>query len=266
MEMDKERNNREAWTADRRHITDTFASYVADYNAADPKIKLKIDHTYRVAELCAAIAESLKLADVDLAWLMGMLHDIGRFEQIRTYGTFSDADSVDHAMLGADLLFEEDLLEQFVPSAQQAFSEREYRILELSIRNHSRYRLQEGLTEEEILFCNILRDADKIDIFRVNYDTRLEEIYNVTTEALRKAAVTEEVKQCFRERHAVLRSLKKTPVDHLAGHICLVFELVFPVSRQIVREQGYVDRLLQFESVCQETRDWFAYMREHIWE
>lgn len=262
MIMDRDRK---VWTADRRHITDTFALYVADYNAADPKIKLKIDHTYRVAELCAAIAESLKLADVDLVWLMGMLHDIGRFEQIRTYGTFSDADSVDHAMFGADLLFENGLLERFVPSAQQALSEREYRILELSIRNHSRYRLQEELTEEETLFCNILRDADKIDIFRVNYDTPLEKIYNVTTKALREAPVTEKVKQCFREQHAVLRSLKKTPVDHLVGHICLVFELVFPVSRQIVREQGNVDRLLQFESECQETRDWFAYMRENIW-
>ena len=55
--------------------------------ASDEKIKLKIDHTYRVAGLCQRIAESLGLSepDVDIAWLLGMLHDIGRFEQIRRF-------------------------------------------------------------------------------------------------------------------------------------------------------------------------------------
>ncbi len=37
-----------------------FADYAAHYNAADAKVKLKIDHTYRVA-LCARIAQSLAL-------------------------------------------------------------------------------------------------------------------------------------------------------------------------------------------------------------
>ena len=42
--------------------------------------------------------------DKDVAWLLGMLHDIGRFEQIRCFGTFNDGMSVDHAELGADIL------------------------------------------------------------------------------------------------------------------------------------------------------------------
>ena len=67
-----------------------FADYAAHYNAADAKVKLKIDHTYRVAALCARIAQSLALPpeDVDLAWLSGILHDVGRFEQLRRYNTF----------------------------------------------------------------------------------------------------------------------------------------------------------------------------------
>ena len=54
------------------------------------RVKLKIDHTYRVAALCARIAQSLALPpeDVDLAWLSGILHDVGRFEQLRRYNTF----------------------------------------------------------------------------------------------------------------------------------------------------------------------------------
>ena len=54
---------------DRARAQKAFADYAAHYNAADAKVKLKIDHTYRVAALCARIAQSLALPseDVDLA-------------------------------------------------------------------------------------------------------------------------------------------------------------------------------------------------------
>lgn len=98
---------------DRERVKNTFAEYTSGYNATDPKIKLKIDHTYRVAELCELISRDLKLDEyeTDVAWLTGMLHDVGRFEQIKRYNTFNDARSVDHANFGADLLFKEGLID-----------------------------------------------------------------------------------------------------------------------------------------------------------
>ena len=244
---------------DRSGVISAFGDYVSGYDADDPKIRLKIDHTHRVAALCERIADGI--ADSSLAWLCGMLHDIGRFEQIRRYGTFVDAVSVDHATLGADLLFREGLLERFTPELPAEIR----RILETAIRHHSAYRLPEGLTDAEMTCCHILRDADKIDIFRVNCETPLEDIYNVTTEDLRASAVSEAVKDCFRNRTAVLRSLKSTPADYVVAHLCLVFELVYPVSREIAREQGYVDRMLAFHSDNEDTRRWFEYMRAHIY-
>lgn len=244
----------------RERITRAFSDYTEAYNAEDLKIKLKIQHTYRVAELCEKIAKSISLDSdgCDLAWLCGMLHDIGRFEQIKRYNTFVDADSVDHAMLGADLLFKEGLIKDFVE--RDELSHGEWRQLETSIRNHSLYRLQENLTEEEIVQCNILRDADKIDIFRVIAQSPLEEVYNVSTESLRRDGVSEEVKQCFLEKHAVLRALKKTSVDYLVANICLIFELVYPESVNLTKQQGYWNRLLEFESENPDTREWFDYM------
>lgn len=269
---------------DRKQVLDTFSAYAASYDADDPKIKLKIDHTYRVAKLAETIAESLaansadslgpgsagSLAlninlNTDLVWLCGMLHDIGRFEQVRRYGTFSDADSVDHAALGADLLFKEGLLDSFITGGG-SLSVHERRLLELAIRSHSLYRLPDDLTEEERTYCNILRDADKIDIFRVNCDTPLEDIYNVSTYDIKHSKLSPEVKQCFLERHTVLRSLKKLPADFIVGHVCLSFELVYPKSREIAKEQGYVDRLLSFESDEPSTREFFAFMRAHVWD
>ena len=246
----------------RQQVDEVFRQYTSAYNADDPKIKLKIDHTFRVAMLAETIAKSLGGADADLAWLCGMLHDIGRFEQVRRFHTFFDADSVDHARFGADLLFQEGLLERFALD----LSEKEKRILEVSIRNHNAYRVQEGLTEEEYTYCNILRDADKIDIFRVNCDTPLEEIYNVTTEELRNAGVSKAVRQCYFNRTAVRRDCRQTAADYVVAHICLVFELVYPISRQIAKEQGYVDRLLDFPSWNETTQEWFSYMRDTIWK
>ena len=149
---------------DRERVKNTFAEYTSGYNATDPKIKLKIDHTYRVAELCELIARDLKLDEyeTDVAWLTGMLHDVGRFEQIKRYNTFNDAQSVDHANFGADLLFKEGLIDTYV----DGFHDDKYGVIvENAIRNHSAFRIDERLDDYTVMFCNILRDADKVDIF-----------------------------------------------------------------------------------------------------
>lgn len=248
---------------DRERVKNTFAEYTSGYNATDPKIKLKIDHTYRVAELCELIARNLKLDEyeTDVAWLTGMLHDVGRFEQIKRYNTFNDAQSVDHANFGANLLFKEGLIDTYVDGIHD---DKYGIIVENAIRNHSAFRIDERLDEYTVMFCNILRDADKVDIFRVNVDTPAEDIYNVTTEELKNSQVSPEVMAAFDERHAVLRSCKKTVVDHVAGHIALTFELVYPISLQIANERGYLDKMMAFESDNEVTGKQFEEIRAKL--
>ena len=98
------------------------------------------------------------------------------------------------------------------------------------------------------MYCDILRDADKIDIFRVHCATSLEDIYNFTTKDLRESPVSEEIKRCFIQRKTVLKELKKTPADYVVSLICLYFELIYPISKDIARSQGYIDKLLAIES------------------
>lgn len=287
----------------RKNVINAFAEYVRNYDPSDEKIKLKIDHTYRVAGLCQSIAKSLNLseADVDIAWLLGMLHDIGRFEQIRRFGTFSDADSVDHAEFGADLLFKEGLIRKFAEGyyekcelvgagneeAGQAYSRQKdcqkdckegklnseqvkcnegklAGLLELAIRQHNKYRVKEGLTERQLMFCNILRDADKVDIFKVNAEVPMEIIYDVTTEELKNGIITKEVLESFYRKETVLKSLRKSAVDHIVGHISLLFELVYPESYRQAKEQGYVYKLLDFKSDVPEVDVEFGRMREYL--
>ena len=245
---------------DRNHVQQTFAAYVKNYDDTDPKIKLKIDHTYRVAVLCEQIARTLGLSEeeVDLSWLTGMLHDVGRFEQLKKYQTFNDAQSVDHAQYGADILFVQGKIRDYVEDAESD------ELLEKVIRLHNAYRLPESLSEKERIFSDILRDADKIDILKVNVEIPLEEIYNVTTEELRNAEITEAVLENFKECHAILKSLKRTAIDNLVGHISFVYEFVYPISLQIMEEQGYLLRMMNFQSDNKKTQQQFAQIRQQV--
>lgn len=247
-------------TIDREKVLAAFAEYVRPYKADDPKVRLKIHHTYRVAALCEQIARSLALTEaaLDLAWLCGMLHDVGRFEQLRLYGTFDDAKSIDHARAGVQVLFEQGKIRDYLPDST------EDALLKTAVEWHSAYRLPETLDSRTRMFCDILRDADKIDILRVNVETPLEDIYNVTTEALLRSPISPAVLQAFYEHHAVLRSLKRFPADNAAGHCSLVYELVYPESRRIAAAQGWLWKLMDYRTENPETAAAFAAMRAHM--
>lgn len=244
----------------RRHVEDTFHNYTENYDLSDVKIALKAAHTCRVAALCDRIAKSLSFSesDTDLAWLLGMLHDLGRFEQVRRYGTFDDPTTVNHAALSADLLFKDGLIRDYVSD------NRDDALIEKAIRLHNVYALPSGLTDRERTFCQILRDADKLDIFKVNVETPLEEILNVTTEDIETSPVSQKVLE-----DAVLcrncdRRFVTTPADHIVSHISLVFGLVYDESIRIVKEQGYLDQLLAFHSKNRETNDAMVQVRKAV--
>ena len=250
----------------REAIETTFLKYTDQYDGTDPKIRLKIDHTYRVAELCQIIGESIQLSkrDLDLAWLCGMLHDYGRFEQLKRYDTFEDSKSIDHASFGADLLFKENDIRFY----NGGLTEEELEVLETAIRSHSLYRIDESLSERKKMFCNILRDADKIDILEANIKTKTEDIYNTTLEEVLHCEITKEVLEAFYEEHAVLRKLKKTPMDHLLAHISLTYELVYPKSLECMVKRGYLGKMLNRESLNPNTqkvlKDAREYMKQYL--
>ena len=246
----------------KEHIKNTFKDYVEAYDATDSKIALKIAHTYRVAELSDQIAESLNLNDKDreLAWTIGMLHDIARFEQVRIYGTFNDSMSVDHAEFGADLLFSEGLVDRF------EIDKNWYPTIEVAIRNHNKYRLPAGLSERDLTFCKIIRDADKIDIIRVNYETPMEEIYNTSKEVLVNDSISDQVFNAFFEESAINHSLKQTTIDRLVGHVSLCFELEYDKSRELLLKQGYLEKLLSFKSNIEETNSRLKEIGDYIFK
>ena len=85
-----------------------FEEYLDGYDRENDKVKLKIIHTYGVVEQSRNLAERLMLSEEDtsLAMIIALLHDIGRFEQLKRYDSFEPA-TMDHAAYGVKVLFEE---------------------------------------------------------------------------------------------------------------------------------------------------------------
>lgn len=244
----------------RKTIIDEFHKYTDEYDSSDVKIKLKIEHTLRVAAICDEITKDLGLSkeDKDLAFAIGMLHDIARFEQVKRYNTFEDRKSIDHAELGISILFDEDLIKRF------DIGEKYYDVIKKAIKYHNKYIIPEGLTDCENMFCKIIRDADKIDIIKVNVEHFLKGDFVENIDILKKDAITEEVFAEFFKNRAILHDIKRTQMDMYAGHISLCFELEFKISRIILLRQGYIHKALTFKSDNPDTAEKISRMREYM--
>ncbi len=249
---------------DKDRALEAFRSYVSAYDASNPRIALKVEHTLHVTELCERIASELGLArnDVELAWLLGLLHDIGRFEQVRRFDTFADARSVSHAALGAEVLFERDATgSQLIRSFCE---EGDDELIRTAVATHSSYRLPEGLDRRTRSLCEILRDADKIDILRVNCICPIEAIYGVSEADMRASAVSEECVRIFYQHRCLPRGVRRHNADIMLGHICFAWEIVFDESLAIVREQGHLAQMLSRTWELPQTQNAFDQMARHM--
>lgn len=252
---------------DKTRALAAFDAYTSAYDRGNPRIALKVDHTLRVMHLCEriALAEGFAPHDVELAWLVGLLHDIGRFEQVKRYDTFSDAKSVSHAELGAELLFEEGadgsrLTRRFVESDEDDG------LIRLAVAHHSDLRLPEGLTERERALCDVLRDADKVDILKVNCVCPIEDIYGISEALIRGSQLSPACVDMFYQHRCIPRGIRNHPADVMLGHICFAWELVFDESLRILKEQGHLAQMLSRRWDLPETQAAFDGMADHMHE
>lgn len=215
-----------------------FKKYINNYNPEDKKVKLKIAHIQRVAQIAKKISEELNLSkeDTELAELIGLLHDIGRFEQVRRFNTFVDKDSINHGEYGVKILFEDNLIEKF------NIEEKYYKIIKTAILNHNRAEIEEGLTEKELLHSKIIRDSDKIDIFYILLTDSIENTYGCFS--LEQETFSDETVREFKENHVIDYSKNETYGDKWITHVAYVFNFYYKNSYIVVKENDYINKLL----------------------
>ena len=228
----------------REQAQEVFLRYAAQYDMENILIRHKVEHTIRVAELSGRYANALGMdgEDADFAWLLGLLHDIGRVEQARRYGTFVDSQSVDHAEFSADILFRDGLMERF---PDEGLPEDWRIIAETAIRLHNKLTLPETLDSRTRRFAEVLRDADKTDIFRVIASIPFEDRVGSSRASFTETEeASPEVMACVLEHRCVPSGIRHSRFEGHISHCCMAFELVFEVSRRTVQEEGWLRSLL----------------------
>ena len=219
-----------------------FDEYVSNYDPIVGRIKLKIEHIKRVAENIKNIAleQDLDSEQIKLAEIIGLLHDIGRFEQVRLYDTFSDKISVNHGEYGVKVLFEDGLINKF------NLNEKEKEIVKLAILNHNRDKIQEGLDDEQLLYAKMIRDADKLDIYYTmcKYDFKDTFWYpDFDCEEISDLIMNE-----FKNDKKVNYADIKNNADVIVIFYAYVYDLYFETTKNILKEKNYLEKFT--EKVC----------------
>ncbi|WP_285814839.1 HD domain-containing protein [Thomasclavelia cocleata] len=218
-----------------------FDEYVNDFDKNNQKIVLKIEHTYRVMEAAKNVAISLNLTqdDIEIATLIGLLHDIGRFEQLKRYNCFIDSKTVDHALLGVQILFDDGLIDKF------NIKQKDYQLIYKAIFNHNKYEVAKDLNEYELLHCKIIRDADKIDIFKTGLLETFEAFLDSNQCVLENDIISEQIYQTFMNNKSILSTTHRTDLDRWVSFLALIFDLNYQYSCNYVYQQDYITKLVK---------------------
>ncbi|MBO4287052.1 MAG: HD domain-containing protein [Kiritimatiellae bacterium] len=151
-------------------LTERYNAYVSTFHCEGARaemIRLKLVHTRRVVEAAEEIMEGERwpAAERLIGEAAALLHDVGRFTQLRDFGTFEDAKSVNHAERGVEVIRELGWLDT-LPSAERA-------LIVDAVACHNRKDVPERASAGQgfaLRVCHLVRDADKLDIFRILED------------------------------------------------------------------------------------------------
>ena len=227
-----------------------FLEYTNKYDLTNFHIKRKISHSLRVMELSNTIAKNLELSieEIDIATLIGLLHDIARFEQMTIYKTFDDRKSIDHGDFGVEILKKNNYIRKYLDEDKYD------KIIFTAIKNHNKFEIEDNLNEKELLFCKIVRDADKIDI--LYQGTNITWVNNIET--LENVKITEDDIQAFIENRLVNRNKdliqSSRDLRHFLTVLGFVFDINFNISYKILKENDYINKIIdRFEFKDEKT-------------
>lgn len=220
---------------------DEFFRYTEQFKK-NLKIDIKRKHSLRVMKNCEKLAIYLGLnnEEIELAKLIGLLHDIGRFEQINKYNTFLDRNSVNHAELGIQILFEDNKIRDFIQTNQYD------NLIRTSILNHNYREISNDIRDDKILlYCKIIRDADKIDIYPVVIDDGIENAVVFEIDDISKENLTCEImKDCLNHK-SCRKEYMKTNIDCIVVWISYIYNLNFNYSLKIIKDNNYIDKMIK---------------------
>lgn len=221
-----------------------FHTYIQSFYSTDEQlqfhIRLKEEHTLRVLENAVRIATWLTCAfeQIQVIKIAALLHDIGRFQQFQTYRTFNDALSVNHAQLGLEVLEESGIL------IRAGICDKQQEIIKRAVLYHNRRHLPPGESEDWLIPAQVIRDADKIDIFSMlvtkDEKTKIPPALELQNENVYSIKIIEDILQGRLVEYPDI----KTGNDLLLFRLSWIYDIYFSYSFSHIIEQGYLEQLI----------------------
>lgn len=222
------------------YAKEKFLQFInSNFDINDKKIEHKLNHTFHVVDNAIYICNKMNLSNEDknIAMIIALLHDIGRFEQAKEFKSFrEDITNFDHATLGTKILFEKNLIRTFLTDEQYDS------IIKVAIANHSKYELETNMmSEREIMHSKIIRDADKLDSFRAKKEDDIYVMANITKEEVENSLISDNIFEDIMNEKTILSKSRKTAIDIWISYIAFVFGLYFDVSLEYIKEKNYIN-------------------------
>ncbi len=218
--------------------------YLGEDDRLDANIRYKQHHSTRTRQQMRSLAQQLQWSqrEILLAEVIGLLHDVGRFEQLRCHRTYNDHQSLDHGILAVEILTQKNLLEHFSPT------EKDWILT--AIRYHNARCLPNSLQGDSLKYAQLIRDADKLDIF-VSC-TAIYQRYHNDPDAVAlevgfplKPYCTPEVVEATLTGKSVEYRVLQTFYDCLVMQLGWVFDLNFSVSLAALKTSGALEELME---------------------
>ncbi|RGS72352.1 HD domain-containing protein [Mitsuokella sp. AF21-1AC] len=222
-------------------------AYMKSFHTDDEEvmqgIRIKEIHTGYVTTHAIALAKHLHLSahDVALAEIMGLFHDVGRFRQYSLYKTFNDAESEDHADLGLKVLSELDFMKKLAPEDEE--------LVRFAISRHNKKEIGPVADRRHLVFAQIIRDADKLDIYRVLSPFLTPDGAEKAPKFIASDAsqlVSPDFIEDFKAgRQADYRKLR-THGDRKLVRLLWVYDIYFNWTLREIVKRGYIERIIRY--------------------
>ena len=216
-----------------------FETYLESYDRSNDKVRLKIIHTYGVVHDMSEICHRMHLTeeDTELARIIALLHDIGRFEQLKRFDSFEPT-TMDHAAYGVQVLFEEGMIRQFVP--EDTWDD----IIRTAIARHSDFHL-EGITDNRtLLHARLIRDADKLDNCRVKLQDDLLVFMGASGKEIGAQEITPVVYDTVLKDQCIYSPDRVTKMDYWVSYVAYFCDIYFRASFDIIEEHDYLNKII----------------------
>ena len=216
-------------------------SFYTDDEEVQRGILLKEKHTGYVTSNCVELAKFLNLSnhDVELAEIIGLFHDVGRFYQYQKYKTFNDAQSEDHANLALKVI---EGLEFF-----NELSIDDYELVKFAIKNHNKKVIEPSDDDRKIFFAKLIRDADKLDIYRVLEPYFAQENADKMPNFItgRSPDISPDFVERFVRGEQTDYNLIRTNGDRKIVRLMWIYDVNFKWTMEKILERGYIDKIVE---------------------